>query len=239
MKKTFYISSIIVTSLLFCNNTFAYNYYTDNGATYSNEQFRRDVKSYLDDQSQRQENQDIINAMNAGYSNIKTQSDIEQMQKQLDKAKENSVTLDDQIKQTQELINQQNQIMLEQKKLREGQQKEYEYKNAVCKDVEAKYREQGVTQGLSDNCAQYGVTIKVETTVKSAVVSNEKDYGAFNDIVDRPVTKSKTTKYHFLGLDKQSVVSTTSLQTKVKEIPMKKSFYQRSFERLHSLFSWF
>ena len=130
MNKTFLLSFAIVTSLLFCNTTFAYNYYTDNGTTYSNEQFRRDIKSYLDDQTSRQQNQDLLNTINAGYSNIKTQFEIDQMQKQLDTAKKNYDDTSAQIKEVQDIIYQQNLIIAEQKKLKEAEQKEYDYKNS-------------------------------------------------------------------------------------------------------------
>ena len=61
MKKLIYLSSIFVLSFVFCNTTFAYNYYND-PTSYSNEQYRKDIKSYLDQQTQRQNAQDSINA---------------------------------------------------------------------------------------------------------------------------------------------------------------------------------
>lgn len=237
MKKTLLLSFAIVTSLLFCNTTFAYDPYTDNGTTYSNEQFRRDIKSYLDDQTTRQQNQDLLNNINAGYSNVKTQFEIDQMQKELDKAKANNASLDDQIKQTQELINQQNQIMIEQKKLRDQEQKEYDYKNSVCKEVEAKYAEQGVMQSLSDNCAKYGVYIKVES-IQKPVTNTQKVKNAKQPVYldEKPASENIIKKYNLLDLDTSTTTSTTTIQT---ETPVKKSFYRKTIDKIRSLFNWF
>lgn len=241
MKKIIYILPVLIISVLFTNTSFAYNYYTDNGTTYSNEQFRRDVKSYLDDQTTRQQNQDLLNTINTGYSNVKTQFEIDQMQKELDKAKANNTSLDNQIKQVQELINQQNQIMIEQKKLND-EKEVYANTNVFCKSLDIKYRAEGVTQDLKDNCAKYGVTMTTSVELHNAKLerpdilkTNTVKRPAFLDEKPENENINLVKKYNLLDLDTATTTSTTTMQA---EMPIKKSFLRKTFEKMKSFFVW-
>lgn len=232
MKKIIYILFTLVLSAISANTSFAYNYYTDNGATYTNEQFQRDVKSYLDTQVERQQNQDLINNINQAYSGIKTQYEIDQMQKKLDEAKKNYDDTSAQIKQVQDLIVQQNMIMLEQKKLKEAEQKEYDYKNSICKEVETKYP-QGVMQTLADNCAKYGVYLKIENTEPVAVTSKTQTKKA-----PRPAFLDEPKDTQMPDILKDVATQTPSTTTVQSESVVHKSFVRKTFERIKSFFTW-
>lgn len=233
MKKLIYIFSVLVLSVLSANTSFAYNYYTDNGATYSNEQFQRDVKSYLDTQVERQQNQDLINNINQAYSGVKTQFEIDQMQKKLDEAKKNYDDTSAQIKQVQDLIYQQNLIIAEQKKLKEAEQKEYEYKNAVCKEVDAKYNGVVEIQSLADNCAKYDVYLKVEKPKTETVVEKTTVKKA-----PRPAFLDEQNDVPMPDILKDVATQTVSTTTMHNETIVQKSFIRKTFEKIKSFFAW-
>lgn len=237
MKKIIYIFSVLVFSMLSTNTTFAYNYYTDNGATYSNEQFQRDVKSYLDSQMTRQENQDLINNINQAYSGVKTQFEIDQMQKKLDEAKKNYDDTSAQIKQVQDLIYQQNLIIAEQKKLKEAEQKEYDYKNAVCKEVEAKYNGVVEIQSLADNCAKYDVYLRVKTAVTTPKPVKES-ITTYKPSVKRPVFLDEETETKIPNILDEKPATTSSTTTMHAESVVQKSFLKKTFEKIRSFLVW-
>ncbi len=249
MKKLLYISSIAVLSLVFHSTAFAYIY--SSPTTYSSEQFRKDINLYLSQQVQRQQEQDwkqqdteFINSLYSRYDSINRQLDMQQMQQQLDNSRRQYDATSEQSKQVLEIVNQQTQLLIEQKYLREERLKEYEaeaeawavqynYNSSVCKEVETKYP-QGVIQSLVDNCAKYRVYLNVEVTPPTVKVNTKKALRpAFLDQYDEP---AEPQRLDILSEKPASVTSTASIQTDTVE---RKPFYQRTFEKIKSFFSWF
>ncbi len=249
MKKLLYISSIAVLSLVFYNTTFAYIY--SNTTTYSSEQFRKDINLYLSKQSQRQQELDwkeqdreFINSLYSRYNSINRQFDIQQMQQQLDNSRRQYDATSEQSKQVLEIVNQQTQLLIEQKYLREERLKEYEaeaeawavqynHNSSVCKEVEAKYP-QGVIQSLVDNCAKYRVYLNVEVTPPAVKVNTTKvQRPVFLDKYDEQVEPQRL---DIFSEKPASATSTASVQTETVD---RKPFYQRTFEKIKSFFSWF
>ena len=70
--------------------------------------------------------QKITNNLNTNNSNAPSQFDIDQMQKKFDEAKKNYDDTSVQIKQIQDIISQQNQMIIEQKKLKDDENKKYD-----------------------------------------------------------------------------------------------------------------
>lgn len=262
MKKLFYILTILLSLFSFTNTSFAY---------YTNEQFRTDIKSYIDYekdrqmwQDWRQQDRDFTDNLNSRYSNINRQYDIDKAKEELQKQQDEYNKTTETIKQTQELIKQQNLLMVEQKKVAD-EKAVYDNTNAYCKSLALQYLNEGVTEDLASNCAKYGVVIKTTNQItteepkqkpakgykffenvtdskQEQVVEAEKDYGIFNDIVDRTPAKKKNitmTLDEILSASSSVDATDTTKLAPEKELPTQKSFYKRSLERLHSLFSWF
>lgn len=100
MKKAILVSIFILSAVI----------PTATHASYSEEQYRIDIKQYLDLQKDyqqkegyRRENQEIIDTMNRNYSNISTQFDTARLQETLDKQKQLSADLDKQLEELKTL----------------------------------------------------------------------------------------------------------------------------------------
>lgn len=236
MKKIIYILPVLTLFVLLTNTSFAFNYYTDNGAIYSNEQFRRDVKSYLDTQLQRQENQDLINNLYNNYSNHKSQFELEQFQQKIEEANQREVELSNQIKEVQEVINQQ----------RSNAEKEdivYKNTNAFCIELKSEYQTEGVIEELANSCLKYGVFIKTRSNNKTIDIVAKKDSENIYTVPHsnwyrKNIIEKDTTKVNTLGLDNASVVSTETLNK--SELPLstskKQSFFNKIFIKIKSFF---
>lgn len=227
MKKTFYILSIITLSTLSSNDIFAYG-----ETTYSSEQFRMDIKSYLDDQVFRQKTQDIINDLNSGYSNTQRNFDINMMQQQLDASKKSYDDTSEQIRQVQEVINQQNKILLEQKKT-DDENQTYKNSKALCEEVKIKYPE-GVMRDLSDNCIKYGVYIKTEVLPRPSYLDDPIENKT------KIVPKTKVNPVKEITSSSTAVLETTSspiLLPNTASVP-KQSLYRKTLEKIKLLFGW-
>lgn len=179
---------LFVLALAFPFSAMAYSF--DDVGHYTDEQFRLDVKSYLDQQVTRQTNQDFQNSLQNAEQKSRSQVqnildtyrvqqtghlldlDIQQMQQQIEQSKENSKRLDDQIDQINVLLSQQQSSIAEQKKL-DDEQQVYANTNAFCKSLEPQYRDTGTTKELSEGCAKYGVFIPTREEVAARNATTE------------------------------------------------------------------
>lgn len=226
MKKHFYIIYILTVLILFPNISYSYT-----GTTYSSEQFRIDMKSYLDEQQFREKSQDIINNMNAGYDNAQRQFEMNIMQRQLEDSKKDMVETDRQINEVKELINQQNQIISEQKKLKD-QKEVYTNTKAFCESLKLKYTE-GVNRDLSDNCMKYDVYIKTQVVPRPSLLDDPIE----ENVKILPKTKVKSVKDVSASSTETYTTSSQVSNTNIINIP-KQSLYAKTIQKIRSLFGW-
>lgn len=202
-----------MANLTFQTNAFAYDYYSDNGMNYSDEQFKRDMKSYLDEQMTRQENQELLDRIRS-KGNGHTDTDIQILQEKFNQQqKDNQMTLD-QMKQMVDSVNADTAKLLQEKET-------YQNTRTFCLSLAEKYALSGATSDLVTNCRKYNVEIplekKVTTVARKESVKEEPREQTLDEILASPSS------------------STTPI---AQEVSQKQSFFKRAVSHIKGWFSW-
>jgi hypothetical protein len=169
----------------------------------------------------------LINNLYSSYGNAKSQFEIQQLQQEVEKAKQRGAELDNQIKQVQEIINQQNQILSQQKSNQSEDTEMIDYCNSLKRDLP-----EGVLEGVAKLCAKYGVTLKVEALFDTQKVVEKTP----TKKVQRPVfldEQTETKMPNILDEKPATISSTTTMHT---ESVVQKSFLRKTFEKIKSFF---
>lgn len=199
MKKLFYISSIIFVSQLFCNTAFAY---------YSSEDFRTDIKSYIDYeknremwQDWRQQDKDTINQYNSQIDSLNRQADMNRLEQQYSDSQKMWEEQNQAIKSLQSTIVNQDASIAKSK----------EETTANCNLIKARQENSeplNITQVDVDVCASYGVQIITDEQLHANLKAKWDKYLADKkkqqEDTSAPVKTSngKSSKYTMFEIDK-------------------------------------
>lgn len=227
MKYIYIFLIAVLANISFQHTVFAYDYYTDNGMNYSNEQFRRDMKSYLDEQMQRQENQELLDRIrsnNSGHS----QEDVQRLQEQFDKQKQdNEKTIEEMRKMIDEVNSNSAQLL--------NEKETYENTKAFCSSLKEKYQQSGASVELVASCKKYGVDIPV---LKNT--SNEMSFEEIMAMGNNKKTPEKNTKD--LQLQKSPTLDEilADMDTPQESVKpeQKQKFFTRVVQKVKSLIFW-
>lgn len=234
MKNILYIFTIISLSVLTLNKSFAYSYYNQYSGSYSDEQFRTDIKSYLDDEKMRQENQDIINNLN--NTNSYYNSQMKEIQNKLDSIKKEK-------EETQKAIDDvyNNYLQQQQAKENENQKIINDNKNK-CLDYKIAYTngEDVYKDGVASICKDYGIEIikKVETqntdTNYKSAEQTKNTITLKEAIQRRKDIANNTNKINQPDILKES--TTTNPTSTINEVVKSEPIYKRVFNKIKSWF---
>ena len=154
MKYIYIFLIAVLANISFQHTVFAYDYYTDNGTAYSNEQFRRDMKSYHDEQMKRQENQELLDRIRSNNSNHSAE-DVQKLQEQFDKQKQDNEKTIEEMRKMIDEVNANSAQLLDEKET-------YENTKAFCISLKEKYQQSGTSVELALSCKKYGVIIPIK-----------------------------------------------------------------------------
>ena len=219
MKYIYIFLIAVLANISFQHTVFAYDYYTDNGTAYSNEQFRRDMKSYLDEQMQRQENQELLDRIRSNNYSGHSQEDVQRLQEQFDKQKQDNEKTIEEMKKMINEINADSVQLLNEKET-------YENTKAFCISLKEKYQQSGTSVELALSCKKYGVIIPIK-----------KDEVIYSKTTEEPIKEeykpSPTLDEILADMD------TPQENIKTEQIPKQKlNFFTRVIDKVRSFFFW-